>query len=212
MGCLPFCLCTKKFNTKILSFIALGCNVVKIGLSVGNFFLIVFSIFCISFIFNICELVFTVVNLILLAIVLVAVRNGKAYDKRNKCCKILCLLTIVFSFIILVLSIMTLVWGIILYKQDDRWRKKEKIRGGAPTISWVRFLVPSSIYLVIEIIHFIAVNYLFKLLKLRTDRRYDDYLKGGQVVEQNSMVNVEIAQTQPPTTTLSMQSGNSDTK
>ena len=40
----------------------------------------------------------------------------------------------------------------------------------------------------------------------------DDYLKGGQVVEQNSMVNVEIAQTQPPSTTLSMQSGNSDTK
>ena len=90
--------------------------------------------------------------------------------------------------------------------------KKRRNQGGAPTISWVRFLVPSSIYLVIEIIHFIAVNYLFKLLKLRTDRRYDDYLKGGQVVEQNSMVNVEIAQTQPPSTTLSMQSGNSDTK
>ena len=210
MGCIPFFLCTKKFNAKIYDYIALGCNVLKLSISIGSIFLIAFSILAIAFISSFFEFAFTITNLVHMAVILCKLKSGEAYDKSNKCCRILCIVSMVFSGIIIFLRILTLIIGIVLYSKVDKWLEKEGVRG-ASAGDWIKLLIPLIIYIIVEVIHFLSVNYLYKLLKLRTDANYEDYLKGGQTVEQNSMTNVQVVQNTPVlSTTLPNQTGDSN--
>ena len=210
MGCIPFFLCTKKFNAKTYDFIALGCNVLKLSISIGSIFLIAFSILAIAFISSFFEFAFTITNLVHMAVILCKLKSGEAYDKSNKCCRILCIVSMVFSGIIIFLRILTLIIGIVLYSKVDKWLEKEGVRG-ASAGDWIKLLIPLIIYIIVEVIHFLSVNYLYKLLKLRTDANYEDYLKGGQTVEQNSMTNVQVVQNTPVlSTTLPNQTGDSN--
>ena len=116
----------------------------------------------------------------------------------------------VFSGIIIFLRVLTLIIGIVLYSKVDKWLEKEGVRG-ASAGDWIKLLIPLIIYIIVEVIHFLSVNYLYKLLKLRTDANYEDYLKGGQTVEQNSMTNVQVVQNTPVlSTTLPNQTGDSN--
>jgi heme/copper-type cytochrome/quinol oxidase subunit 2 len=197
MGCIPFFLCTKKFNAKLYDIIALGCNVLKLSISIASIFLIAFSILAIAFFSSFFEFAFTITNLVHMAVILCKLNNGEAYDKSNKCCRILCIVSMVFSGIIIFLRVLTLIIGIVFYNQADKWLKEKGISGGAPAGEWAKLLIPLFLYIIVEIIHFLSVNYLYKLLKLKTDVNYEEYLKGGQTVEQNSMTNVQITQNQP---------------
>lgn len=196
MGCIPFFLCTKKFNAKTYDFIALGCNVLKLSISIGSIFLIAFSILAIALFSSFFEFAFTITNLVHMAVIFCKLKSGEAYDKSNKCCRILCIVSMVFSGIIIFLRVLTLILGIVLYSQVDKWLEKEGVKG-ASTGDWIKLLIPLIIYVIVEVIHFLSVNYLYKLLKLKTDVNYEEYLKGGQTVEQNSMTNVQITQNQP---------------
>lgn len=209
MGCIPFFLCTKKFNAKTYDFIALGCNVLKLSISIGSIFLIAFSILAIALFSSFFEFAFTITNLVHMAVIFCKLKSGEAYDKSNKCCRILCIVSMVFSGIIIFLRVLTLILGIVLYSQVDKWLEKEGVKG-ASTGDWIKLLIPLIIYVIVEVIHFLSVNYLYKLLKLRTDANYEDYLKGGQTVEQNSMTNVQVVQNTPVlSTTLPNQTGDS---
>lgn len=210
MGCIPFFLCTKKFNAKTYDFIALGCNVLKLSISIGSIFLIAFSILAIAFFSSFFEFAFTITNLVHMAVIFCKLKSGEAYDKSNKCCRILCIVSMVFSGIIIFLRVLTLILGIVLYSKVDKWLEKEGVKG-ASTGDWIKLLIPLIIYIIVEVIHFLSVNYLYKLLKLRTDANYEDYLKGGQTVEQNSMTNVQVVQNTPVlSTTLPNQTGDSN--
>lgn len=210
MGCIPFFLCTKKFNAKIYDYIALGCNVLKLSISIGSIFLIAFSILAVALFSSFFEFAFTITNLVHMAVILCKLKSGEAYDKSNKCCRILCIVSMVFSGIIIFLRILTLIIGIVLYSKVDKWLEKEGVRG-ASAGDWIKLLIPLIIYIIVEVIHFLSVNYLYKLLKLRTDGNYEDYLKGGQTVEQNSMTNVQVVQNTPVlSTTLPNQTGDSN--
>ena len=145
-----------------------------------------------------------------MAVIFCKLKSGEAYDKSNKCCRILCIVSMVFSGIIIFLRVLTLILGIVLYSQVDKWLEKEGVKG-ASTGDWLKLLIPLIIYVIVEVIHFLSVNYLYKLLKLRTDANYEDYLKGGQTVEQNSMTNVQVIQNTPVlSTTLPNQTGDSN--
>ena len=210
MGCIPFFLCTKKFNAKIYDYIALGCNVLKLSISIGSIFLIAFSILAVALFSSFFEFAFTITNLVHMAIILCKLISGEAYGKSNKCCRILCIVSMVFSGIIIFLRVLTLIIGIVLYSKVDKWLEKEGVRG-ASAGDWIKLLIPLIIYIIVEVIHFLSVNYLYKLLKLRTDANYEDYLKGGQTVEQNSMTNVQVVQNTPVlSTTLPNQTGDSN--
>ena len=210
MGCIPFFLCTKKFNAKTYDFIALGCNVLKLSISIGSIFLIAFSILAIAFFSSFFEFAFTITNLVHMAVIFCKLKSGEAYDKSNKCCRILCIVSMVFSGIIIFLRVLTLIFGIVLYSKVDKWLEKEGVKG-ASAGDWIKLLIPLIIYIIVEVIHFLSVNYLYKLLKLRTDANYEDYLKGGQTVEQNSMTNVQVVQNTPVlSTTLPNQTGDSN--
>ena len=210
MGCIPFFLCTKKFNAKIYDYIALGCNVLKLSISIGSIFLIAFSILAVALFSSFFEFAFTITNLVHMAVILCKLKSGEAYDKSNKCCRILCIVSMVFSGIIIFLRVLTLIIGIVLYSKVDKWLEKEGVRG-ASAGDWIKLLIPLIIYIIVEVIHFLSVNYLYKLLKLRTDANYEDYLKGGQTVEQNSMTNVQVVQNTPVlSTTLPNQTGDSN--
>lgn len=210
MGCIPFFLCTKKFNAKIYDYIALGCNVLKLSISIGSIFLIEFSILAIAFFSSFFEFAFTITNLVHMAVIFCKLKSGEAYDKSNKCCRILCIVSMVFSGIIIFLRVLTLIFGIVLYSKVDKWLEKEGVKG-ASAGDWIKLLIPLIIYIIVEVIHFLSVNYLYKLLKLKTDANYEDYLKGGQTVEQNSMTNVQVVQNTPVlSTTLPNQTGDSN--
>ena len=50
-----------------------------------------------------------------MAVIFCKLKSGEAYDKSNKCCRILCIVSMVFSGIIIFLRVLTLILGIVLY-------------------------------------------------------------------------------------------------
>ena len=197
MGCIPFCLCTNKFNAKKYNLIALVINGIKFALTIISCFLIVRDVFVIGFFSNFFEIAFTIANLIFMGFTLYYIYKGSAFAKLNNTSKILCILTLVFSGIILFIRILGLILGIYAYNQVENWISEM----GAPkasTSDWLKLIIPFILYIIFEIMHFLAVNYLYKLIKLKTNVSYEEYLKNGQVVEQTSVTNTQINQNQQP--------------
>lgn len=196
MGFINFCCYTKNFNAKQYCIIALVINGLKFALSIISLFLIDSSLFFFGFLSGFLETPMTIANIIFMIFVLIYINNGSAFDKNNKCSKILCMIEMVFSGIVLLIRFLGLIIGIILYAQSSRWIKNLGI-GKARTSDWIKLILPYIIYLVIEVIHFLAVNYLYKLLSLKTNSNYNEYEKNGVPVEQVSVTNAQITQNQP---------------
>ena len=185
-GFIPFCCGMKKWNAKTFTIIGLSCNVLKLIFSfLGVFLFLNLSIIAGALSLNIFELIFTFANLIFLIIIIIKIGNGQIFTVSNKSGKILCIIALVFSGIIIVLRSLIFILGLVFYVKEDIIK--------ISTSDWLLFIIPTLIVLAIEIIHFLAVNYLYKLIKLPTDLSYNDYIGKGQNVDQ---VSVTIANTQ----------------
>ena len=181
MGCIPFFCCFKKIGPKKFAATAIVCNILKLGISISSFFLLKFSIVAPVLFLNIAELTLTVVNIVLLLFITLFLISGKIFDKYNKRGKILCLVAIIFSALTIMSRIATFILVMLNYRDNQKWLKKEKKRS-ASTLDWLLFFIPFGIFCVLEIIHFLVVNYLFKLIKLHSNVSYSEYKKGGQFV------------------------------
>ena len=115
------------------------------------------------------------------------------------------MVALILSGIIIALRLLITILGIILYAREAR-KYNNAVKGlekwGFEKISvgdWILFLVPTLIVTALEIIHFLAVNYLYRLIKIPTNLSYNDYITKGQSVEQVSVTvaNAEINQNPP---------------
>lgn len=186
MGCFPFCCCFKNIDPKKFAGTTYFCNSLKLAISISSFFIIKFSIVKPVLFLNIAELALTVVNIALLTLITVYILNGKIFASYNKRGKILCILAHLFSGIIIMTRIATFILVILNYRDNKKWSKKEN-KKSASTMDWLLFLIPCGIYCLLEITHLLAVNYLFKLIKLHSNRSYSEYKKSGQFVGEVSI-------------------------
>lgn len=186
----------KNWNAKIFAIIGVSCNAFKLLLSIiGIFLFFHFSVIAGGLILNGFELFFTFVNLVLLTILTVITYNGKIIRDSNQAGKILCIIALSLSGLIIVLRIILFILGLVFYIREVKLYNDymdeleylginiyKKISVG----DWILLIIPTLIVFIIEIIHFWAVNYLYKLIKIPTDLSYNDYLNNGQNVEQVS--------------------------
>ena len=176
MGCISFCCCCINFTPKTFTIIALVCNIIKLIISFISLFAIIWAILLGASLLSFLGLAFTITNLVHMSVILCNICNKNAFGKFNKCCKILCIVSLVFSGVIIISQILTLIIIIALASETDT-------EGGF----WAGFIITFILVLAIEVIHFLSVYYLYKLLKLKADCSYNDYLKKGTGVEQNSV-------------------------
>ena len=186
MGCFPFCCCFKKIGPKKFAGTAIFCNILKLGISISSFFLFKFSIVPLALFLNIGELAFTFINLVLLFFITIFLVSGKIFDKYNKRGKTLCIFDIIFSALIIMSRIVTVVFVMLNYRDNKKWSKKEN-KKSASIIDWLLFCIPCGIFCFLEIIHFFVLNYLFKLIKLHSNVSYSEYKKSGQFVGEVSI-------------------------
>ena len=186
MGCFPFCCCFKKIGPKKFAGTAIFCNILKLGIAISSFFLLKFSIVPPALFLNITDLTLTVANIVLLLFVTILLINGKIFDKYNKRGKILCIIAIVFSILIIMSRIATFILVMLNYGNNKKWSKKEK-KKRASTLDWLLFFIPCGIFCLLEIIHFLVINYLLKLIKLHSNVSYSEYKKSGQFVGEVSI-------------------------
>ena len=200
-GCIPFCCCMKNMSAKIFCYIGIGCNVIKLLLSIlGTFLFIKRSVLGFAFISSFFEISFYVVNIAQLIIITIFINNGTIVNEHKTFGLVVCIIALILSGIIIILRLIILIGGIILYAIEVRNYNKyikpyistnpyEHISIG----SWLLLIIPTLIIIAIEVIHYLAVNYLYKLIKIPTISSYNEYLKSGESVEQGS---VTIANTQ----------------
>ena len=199
MGCIPFCCCCKRFKPIIFCYIALAVNVIKLLLSVVSFFLLQLGEFFFGYFYNGFEILFVIANLAFLSIIAFYLRKGK---EKFKCVKILCIISMIFSGLILLFHFLGLILGIIVYKRAKSYISRygtyqPRIR----TSDWIAFIVPWIVYFSFEIVHFLAINYLYKLMSVKSFDSYEEYLKRGENVEQVSVTSTEINVNQNPPNT-----------
>ena len=191
MGCIPFCCCCINYTPRTFDIIALGCNILKIIISFISLFAILWAILFAASFFSFLEIIFTIVNLVHTSVILCHLCNNETFGKYNKCDKILCIVSLVFSGIIIVLRLLTLIIIIALVSEA----------GGF----WAGFFITFLIFIAIEVIHFLALNYLYKLLSLKEDCSYNDYIKKGSPVNQNSVTITNKENNNPPMFPSNMQ-------
>lgn len=183
MGCIPFILCTKYIKPLTLACSALVFNVIKAIMSIVSLFAIIWAIIAIATVFGFLELVFLITNIVNLSIIIHKIKNKEAFNKSNAMVKILCIITLIISGLILLFKLLSLIMIIVLTSEA----------GGF----WVSFIITYVLNFLIELIHFVFVYYLFRLLQLRADCSYDEYEKNGNKLEQNSTsTKVNIIQNQ----------------
>jgi hypothetical protein len=108
----------------------------------------------------------------------------------------------IFSGLILLFHFLGLILGIIVYK-----RAKSVLSGYGVymprirTSDWILFIVPWIVYFSLEIVYFLAINYLYKLMSVKSFDSYEEYLKRGENVEQASVTSTEINVNQNPPNT-----------
>jgi cytochrome b subunit of formate dehydrogenase len=124
--------------------------------------------------------------------------KGTAFGEQNSCCKVMCIVLFVLSGIRLFLKIISFILLIIAFTLVDRWIKESRSKGPSAG-NWMAFLIPYIIFLIIEVLQLLCVIYIYKLLKLKSNTSYSEYLKNGQSVEQVSVTvtNAQISQTPP---------------
>ena len=162
----------KNISPKKFAFIGLCINLIKLILSVTIFFIFI-SLFLIT---NIVELVFSDLNLIILIIITIKISNREIYGKFHKSGKILCIISLIISIIIIIYRIGLFIIMILV----NRF-----LSGDISTGKLLAFNIPTLIIILLEVIQFLWVNYIYKLLRLNSKVSYEEYLKeirnAGQV-------------------------------
>ena len=178
MGCLPFFCCFKKFKPKTFCYIALVVNGIKINIPFICLFLLKIEIFIIGMLCNIFEIIFVFISIINILIITFNILRER---KKFKLMKLLCNIIIVLNSLILLLHLLILFAGI--FYSNAVWK------------NFLIFLLLWICYLIAEIIHLLAFNYLLKLFKLKSFDSYNAHLKGGKNGEKTSdtVTNVQIA-------------------
>ena len=188
--CIGFCLCTKKLNSIHYSIIAIVCNIINIAIAITRICLFGLSV-TIFLVSNLVEDIFTITNLVFMIIILIHILKGSAFDKFNKTAKTLCVISMVFSGILLFFLILFIIGVIIIINGFHHLFKGNSAR------AWFIILAILIFCLVLEIIESLAYNYLYRLLKLKTNSNYDEYLKNIQnIISQDSVTNTQIYQNQ----------------
>ena len=186
MGCIPFCCCCANFTPRTFDIVALACNIIKVIISLISLFAILWAVLLAASLFSFLEIAFTITNLVHTSVILCHFCQNEAFGKYNKCDKTLCMVSLVFSGIIIALRLLTLILIIAIASETG---------GGF----WAGFIITFLLFLSIEVIHFIALNYLYKLLSLKADCSYNDYNnKIGIPVNQNSVTVTNINNNNPP--------------
>jgi hypothetical protein len=188
--CIGFCLCTKKLNSKHYSIIAIVCNIINIAIAITRICLFGLSV-TIFLVSNLVDVILTITNLVFMIIILIHILKGSAFDKFNKTAKTLCVISMVFSGILLFFLILFIIGVIIIINAFNNLFK------GTSTREWFIILIILIFCLVLEILESLAYNYLYRLLKLKTNSNFDEYLKNIQnIISQDSVTNTQIYQNQ----------------
>ena len=174
MGCIPFCCCCANFTPRTFDIIALACNIIKVIISLISLFAILWAVLLAASLFSFLEIAFTITNLVHTSVILCHFCQNEAFGKYNRCDKTLCMVSLVFSGIIIALRLLTLILIIAIASETG---------GGF----WAGFIITFLLFSSIEVIHFLSVYYLYRLLTLKADCSYNDYLKNGTAIEQNSV-------------------------
>ena len=190
--CIPFCCCTKKINPKKFSIIALICNIIKLILTTTVFALLEKSAFLLT---NIFELIFSIINLVLLMILIINISNGQIYDKFRKSGKYLCIIIIIVSILIVIYRLGLFILLILL----DKFLSKYFHSSSSSTKEWIEFIIPTILIIALEVIQFLSVNYIYKLIRINTNVSYSEYLQELRNVGQISVTinNEKINQNAP---------------
>lgn len=182
MCCLPFCCCIKNFSPKVLAIIALVCNIIKLIITSISLFALIWAIVASANALGIIELIFNLVHIINIIIILWKIANKNAFGISNKTVKVLCIVSMVLSGFLLLFGLITLIILIALASE---------IKNAS---FWGIFIVIYILILANEVIHFLAIYYLYRLLDLKADCSYSDYLKKGSPVGQNTTVEIKNEQ------------------
>lgn len=185
MCCLPFCCCIKNFSPKVLAIIALVCNIIKLIITSISLFALIWAIVASANALGIIELIFNLVHIINIIIILWKIANKNAFGISNKTVKVLCIVSMVLSGFLLLFGLITLIILIALASEI----KKASF--------WGIFIVIYILILANEVIHFLAIYYLYRLLDLKADCSYSDYLQKGSPVVQNTTVEIKNEQNLP---------------
>ena len=188
---IPFCFCIKYIGPKNFAFTAIACNVLKLGFLIASFFLVKFSFhdhapILANYLF---ELSLTIANIVLIILLIIYLINGSIYDKFNNRGKKFCTFVLVFSGLIFLSIITACILAKVLYGP----------KGKKPNASndFLKYGISCLILAFIEIIHFLNMLYLFKLIKLHSNVSYNEYKKSGLFVREVSVQN--SADTKNPT-------------
>lgn len=186
MGCLPFCCCMKNISPKQFVIAGLICSGIKAILSLIGIILI-FSILLSASSFYIVEFLFIISTLVQLIILTINTFNGSIYDKNNKMGKILCIIVLSIGGVILLIRLIALILSFLA------------IAITSSSKYMLIILIPTILVFALEIIQFLAVNYFYKLISLKSNVSYNEYIKNGQNVDQVSVTitNTPINQNPP---------------
>ena len=190
MGCLPFCCFFQNIGPKVFAFIAIGCDVAKIVLTIASFFLLEFSILLLGVFMSIFEFFPTIANIILMSIIIVYISNGSAFDKNNSCCICMCIVSLILCAVLFVLRFIFFIDYIVEYNKAQNWME-ENIKMKASGSDWAKLIIPYIFLFILDIAHILSVIYLYKLLKIKSNECYRDYIDKGP----NEPANITIANT-----------------
>ena len=184
MGFIPFFCCFKKFSPKVYAIAAIVFNGLKLLLSISNIAAFGGSTFKFANVTVIIELLFIVTNVVNAIIILVNLINKNAFNKTNKLLIILCIVSLIITGIGVVVNLVVFIFLFVI--------------SVSVSFFWILILIDILIVL-FEVINFLCFNYLYKLLKLKADSSYDEYIKNGNPIEQNSVTqtNIQVNQNQP---------------
>jgi len=194
MKCLPFCCCLQNFGPKIYAYITLACESAKIVLTICSFFLLEFSIILAGAFMSIFGFFPTIAIIILMIVIIIKISNGSAFSQDNSCCKCMCVACLIISAILLVLRIIFFIAFIVAYNKIDNWIEKD-IKLKATTSDWMKLIIPYIFFFIIDIIQILAVIYLYRLLDIKSNVCYRDYLNTGLNIPNitNSPISVTVS-------------------
>ena len=184
MGFIPFFCCFKKFSPKVFAIAAIVFNGIKLLLSISNLAAFAGRVFFASNLIVIAELLFIVINVVNAIIILVNLINKNAFNKTNNLLIILCIISLIATGIGVIINLVVFVLIFVVSVNFSFF--------------WIFVLIDIFIVL-FEVMNFLCLNYLYKLLKLKADSSYDEYIKNGNPIEQNSVTqtNIQVNQNQP---------------
>ena len=164
MGCVPLFCCFKNCRPNSIAFTALIVNIIAFAFLIWGLADIEFirngvkALYIIAFIFLALSLIALILILIFLNL-----RSGPSYITFNNIGKILCLLTILFCIIAIILFVIAEIF--LIYDYDDL----EKILGkgrNIPRHDWAAVILPGILGIISSVIVALCANVFLKYLTI----------------------------------------------